>query len=76
MVPALATLLVFQVLGEALVRVLAAPVPGAMPVAGRSPIHGILGGACVAVARVRWLRRYANAASMSFASFSGASCGA
>ncbi len=47
MIPALATLLVFQLLGEALVRVLAAPVPG--------PVLGLALLLLVLVLRPAWL---------------------
>lgn len=47
MIPALATLLVFQLLGEALVFALAAPVPG--------PVVGLALLLCVLVLRPAWL---------------------
>lgn len=84
MVPALATLLVFQLLGEAIVlaRVLGAfsasiaslaPKPVTMPLA-----MGIAGkiGALPAARALNRRAQAASAASMSPASFSGASCGA
>lgn len=49
MIPALATLLVFQLLGEALVRVLAAPVPG--PVLGLALLLLVLRPAWLAAIR-------------------------
>ena len=47
MIPALATLLVFQLLGEALVRTLAVPVPG--------PVVGMAGLLLALVLRPAWL---------------------
>ena len=47
MIPALATLLVFQLVGEALVRALAVPMPG--------PVVGMAGLLLVLVGRPAWL---------------------